>query len=50
MLCRWRIVAPVFTFPKGDTLMLLGTRMSEFNGLVGQSHSFKQVGNLQDDC
>ena len=50
MLCRWRKVAPVFTFPKGDTLMLLGTRMSEFNGLGGQTQAFKQAGVLQDDC
>ena len=50
MLCRWRIVAPVFTFPKGDTLMLQGTRMSEFNGLGGQPQFFRAAGGLQDDC
>lgn len=50
MLCCWRIDAPVFTFPKGDTLVLQGTRMSEFNGLGGQSNGLKRANNLPEDC
>lgn len=50
MLCCWRFNAPVFTFPKGDTLKLPGTHMSEFNGPGGSSHGSRQAGSLQDEC
>lgn len=50
MLSCWRIDAPVFTFLKGDTLMLQGMRMSEFNGLGGQSNGLKRTHNLPEDC
>lgn len=50
MLCCWRFNAPVFTFPKGDTLKLPGTHMSEFNGPGGSSHGSRQTGSLQDEC
>ena len=50
MLCRWRIDASVFNFPRVDTQTLLGILMSEFNGLGGQSHGFTQRGNMQEEC
>ena len=50
MLYRWRINAPVFTFPKGDTLMLQGTHMSGFNNSGRQPQSFRSVSGQQDDC
>jgi methylmalonyl-CoA mutase cobalamin-binding domain/chain len=50
MLCCWRIIAPVFTFIKGDTLMLQGTRMSGFKNSVGQPQTYLQVSGQLDDC
>lgn len=50
MLYRWRINAPVFTFPKGDTLMLQGSHMSGFNNSGRQPQSFGSVSGQQDDC
>jgi methylmalonyl-CoA mutase cobalamin-binding domain/chain len=50
MLCCWRINAPVFTFLKGDTLMLQGTLMSGFNNSGGQSHAYQPMASQQDDC
>jgi methylmalonyl-CoA mutase cobalamin-binding domain/chain len=49
-LSRWRIDAPVFTFPQGDTLVLQGTSMSEFNGVGGQSGGLRQLKSVQEDC
>lgn len=50
MLCRWRIDASVFNFPRVDTLVLQGILMSGFNSLGGQSSAFNQSLNLQDEC
>lgn len=50
MLCCWRTIAPVFTFIKGDTLMLQGTRMSGFKNSVGQPQTYLQVSGQLDDC
>jgi MerR family transcriptional regulator, light-induced transcriptional regulator len=50
MLCCWRIDAPVFTFSKGDTHVLQGTRMSEFNGWGSPSQGVRRVQNLPEDC
>lgn len=50
MLCRWRINAPVFAFPKGDTLMLQGMLMSGFNNSGRQPQAFRSASGQQDDC
>lgn len=50
MLCCWRINAPVFTFLKGDTLMLQGTLMSGFNNSGGMTHAYSPLASQQDDC
>jgi methylmalonyl-CoA mutase cobalamin-binding domain/chain len=50
MLCCWRINAPVFTFLRGNTLVLQGMRMSEFNGLAGQSQGLRRKQSLPQDC
>lgn len=50
MQCRWRINAPVFTFPPGDTLVLQGTCMSEFGSLGGQANGMGRAESLRDEC
>jgi methylmalonyl-CoA mutase cobalamin-binding domain/chain len=50
MLCCWRTNAPVFTFIKGDTLMLQGTLMSGFKNSVGQPHLYLPGSSQLDDC
>lgn len=50
MQCRWRITAPVFTFPSGDTLVLRGTCMSEFGRLGVQVNGLARAESLRDDC
>ena len=50
MLSRWRINAPVFTFPQGDTLMLQGMHMSGFNNSGRQPQAFRSASGQPDDC
>jgi methylmalonyl-CoA mutase cobalamin-binding domain/chain len=50
MLYRWRINAPVFTFLRGDAQALLGTHMSEFNGLGEHSNGFTPSRREDDAC
>ncbi|MFM2036618.1 MAG: hypothetical protein RL459_1883 [Pseudomonadota bacterium] len=46
-LANWR---PGFYLLKGDTHLLQGTNMSEFNGLGGQSNGFKRTSSLPEEC
>jgi methanogenic corrinoid protein MtbC1 len=50
MLCCWRNNAPVFTISNGDTHVLQGTFMSEFNGLGSPPDGLNRTRGLPDDC